>query len=179
VRIDHTPSFNLVQVLRVSDDSVLVDPGFYGLTEIPKSKLSLSQLHTEDGQIPKDRSSACDIRSGDILSVRVDSLFTPYGDMQLETVEFDPLLRSNAVWKELAAARASRTPVMGRVLNACTGGYAVGVAGLIALLPYGRFTVRTITAVGVLQPFLVEVADMNRGLLTVADVQKGSSKRLF
>lgn len=224
-------------VLRVTQDSVLVDPGFYGVAEVPRSEVTLAALVTpvtaapssaaaagsaaaaaptgasqqpssstspssspstsapsasagaaaSDGTGPSAAAAAAalagregltDIRPGDVVALRVEALFTPFGDMALAAAETDADTRRAAAWRELSDAKASRRPVLGRVLNACTGGYAVGVGGLVALLPYGRFTLETVSAVGVLQEFLVEVVDQQRGLLAVADVRKGASRRL-
>ena len=97
---------------------------------------------------------------------------------QIEAIKTDASLRLSTVWRELGEARASRRPVPGRVLNACTGGYAVGIGGVVALLPYGRFTMETASRVGQLAQFVVERCEEERGVLAVADVRKGSSRRL-
>ncbi len=70
-------------VLRVGEASVFVDPGFFGVSEVPRSEVGLGHLLTPDGQLPADRTSASDIRPGDTISVQIDSLFTPFGDMQV------------------------------------------------------------------------------------------------
>ncbi len=52
-------------------------------SEVPRSQVSLSQLVTKDGRLPEDRKSSADVRVGDRISVCVDSLYSPYGDMQV------------------------------------------------------------------------------------------------
>jgi ribosomal protein S1 len=97
---------------------------------------------------------------------------------QVEAVPADTSQNQSPVWRELEDSRGKRTPVQGRVLNACAGGYAVGVAGIVALLPYGRFTMETVRRVGTLQPFVVESVNEQRRLLVVADVKKGANRSL-
>ncbi|KAG1677380.1 hypothetical protein FOA52_010759 [Chlamydomonas sp. UWO 241] len=166
------------RVLRVAADRLYVDPGFFGLSEVPRSEVGVTQVHTPDGAPPEGRTSGDDIRVGDVISVKIDALYTPYGDMQVEVVPADTSRNQSPVWRELADSMARRRPVQGRVLNACAGGYAVGVAGIVALLPYGRFTMETARRVGTLQPFVVEGVDERRRLLVVADVKKGSDRSL-
>ena len=54
-------------------------------SEVPRAEVKLSQLCPEsaDGSLPEGRTSTEDIRVGDTISVRVDALYTPYGDMQV------------------------------------------------------------------------------------------------
>ncbi len=52
-------------------------------------------------------------------------------------------------------------------------------AGIVALMPYGRFTLETASRVGVTAQFLIEQVDEERRLIVVADVLKGSSRRLI
>ncbi|GAX80649.1 hypothetical protein CEUSTIGMA_g8084.t1 [Chlamydomonas eustigma] len=160
------------RVLMVGSETIYVDPGFYGISQVPRSEASLSQLCTSDGQIPSGRSSSSDIRVGDVISVKVESLFSPYGDMQVEAVQADEGLKISSLWRELATAHATKTPVSGRVLNACTGGYAVGIGGIVGLMPYGRFTLETASKIGVLQKFYVERVVEERRQLVVADAKK-------
>ena len=49
----------------------------------------------------------------------------------------------------------SQTPVMGRILNPVTRGYAVGLGGVVGFCPMSQCLFRTAQRVGVLQPFLV------------------------
>ena len=52
-------------------------------SEVPRSEVKLAQLITADGKLPEGRASSEDVRIGDIISVRVESLYSPYGDMQV------------------------------------------------------------------------------------------------
>ncbi len=73
--------------------------------------------------------------------VKVEELYTPYGDMQLAAVQQDVTAELHARWTALAERALKGEPVQGRVLNQCTGGYAVGVAGFVGLLPYAQVRV--------------------------------------
>ena len=55
-------------------------------SEVPRSEVKLAQLITADGKLPEGRASSEDVRIGDIISVRVESLYSPYGDMQVRAV---------------------------------------------------------------------------------------------
>jgi hypothetical protein len=188
----------LAKVLRVdrAAGTVLVDPGFYGVSEVPLSELSVAHVvHGAQGaegaahgagaggqagpgssSAPSQRDAIDDIRPGDTLRLRVDALYTPYGDMQLEPEQADAGAGRRRVWAELRAARVDGRPVSGRVLNACSGGYAVGVAGLVGLLPYNRCTAETAARVGQLAQFLVEAVDEGRGRLMLGDPKRGGRR---
>lgn len=51
--------------------------------------------------------------------------------------------------------QATETPVMGRVLNPVSRGFAIGFGGLVAFCPMSQILVRTAKRVGVLQPFII------------------------
>lgn len=92
---------------------------------------------------------------------------------QVEAVQPDAGLRQRSVWLELEGAWRSRAPVFGRVLNQCPGGYAVGLGGLVGLLPYARATTRTALSIGTLAPFLVDHMSEGQRLVVVRDAREG------
>jgi hypothetical protein len=72
-----------------------------------------------------------------------------------------------------------REPVQGRVLNDCPGGYAVGLAGHVALLPYSQATTATVQRVGQQQEFYITRMDRGAaggpergGRIVVEDAQR-------
>lgn len=162
----------LARVMRVTEQQVFVDPGYHNVSELPRGQLDVGHVHSPAPGSPLSaRSGMQDLRVGDVIRVKVDSTYTPYGDMQLETVQQDPELRLRVVWKQIAEAQSAGKPVFGRVLNQCQGGYAVGVAGVVALLPYSRATAATAQRVGELLPFYVEVVDQRRQRLVLRDAK--------
>jgi ribosomal protein S1 len=85
-----------------------------------------------------------------------------------------PEVQQRLVWEELRAAMQATRPVQGRVLNACTGGYAVGVAGYVAFLPFRAASAAVARRIGVLQPFLVARVNEAQRLVVLADVESRS-----
>lgn len=77
------------------------------------------------------------------------------------------MLAGPQVWEELTQAMASRQVVQGRMLNACSGGYAVGVAGLVAFVPFTQCSSQAAANIGALQPFYVARMDAMRRLVTL------------
>jgi ribosomal protein S1 len=72
---------------------------------------------------------------GDVVEARVTWMNNPAGAMDLEVRGLARRRSLERVWQELLAARDAGTTVKGRILNAVNGGYAVGIAGVIAFLP--------------------------------------------
>lgn len=158
----------LAKVIKVDRGRVWLDPGYYGINMLERREIRTSQVYNAAGK-PVPGQSADTVRPGDYLRVRLGSFFTPYGDMQLEPYSTGPDARHKLVWEELAAAKDSRQPVYGRVLNSCNGGYAVGVSGYVALLPYNKSSLETVQKIGVLQPFYVH--SIRGNLLTLSDMK--------
>ena len=114
---------------------------------------------------PKDtpvqaREHANDIRIGDRFVFRIQELKCPLGSVWLEPQRRTRAGVQAAVWEELKRHHASGDPVGGRILNDVNGGLAVGIAGVVALLPWNA--VRQHSAgqelckkLGALQPFVV------------------------
>ncbi|GLC37251.1 hypothetical protein PLESTM_000561000 [Pleodorina starrii] len=159
----------LAKVLNVNAKRILVDPGFTALSEVPRDEVSIAHVHTSDGQLPDGRLSTSDIRPGDLLRLRVDCVYTPYGDMQLTAVKGDVEQQRRLIWGELRRAMEQRRPVAGRVLNECPGGFAVGVAGFVAVLPAALAATATTRAVGVAQEFTIMAMDDARQRITLRD----------
>ena len=144
------------RVFKTDRRYVWLDPGYNKYVKFARKALHLSQLlsSTEGGL----RTSPEDFRIGDVLQFTVQELETPYGDMQLAVerpIEKDKFAR---VWEELRQAMFANTPVMGRVLNAVNGGFAVGTAGFVCFCPISQMEFLTATKIGILQPFQVRAA---------------------
>jgi len=72
---------------------------------------------------------------GDVVEARVTWMNNPTGQLDLDVRGLDARKSRERVWRELTRARDAGKTVRGRILNAVNGGYAVGIAGLIAFLP--------------------------------------------
>ncbi|PNH04845.1 hypothetical protein TSOC_008995 [Tetrabaena socialis] len=159
----------LVKVLSVDAERVVVDTGAYGLSTLPRADVSVTHIHTEGDDPPPVRPSTSDVRSGDILRLRVEAPYSPFGDMQLTAVREDAAAQRRTVWRELRRRMDAAQPVEGRVLNDCPDGWAVGVAGFVALLPYRLGTQATGQRVGVPQRFYIVAMDDGRQLMQLRD----------
>jgi ribosomal protein S1 len=149
-----------------------VDAGFHSLSEVYLPDLDINHVVTPASSAPMaTRRGVRDLRVGDVVALRVDTLYTPYGDMQLQPLEVDESTQLRARWSLLVDSHASGALVPGRVLNQCRGGYAVGVAGFVGLLPYHRAAPETIKRVGELQSFYIERVDQAKRFLQLADVR--------
>ncbi|EFJ48693.1 hypothetical protein VOLCADRAFT_117442 [Volvox carteri f. nagariensis] len=166
----------LAKVLNVNAKRVLVDTGFTGLSEVPRDDVTIAHVYTDDGQLPA-RMSTADIRPGDLLRLRVDCVYTPYGDMQLTAVKGDREQQRRVVWGELQRRMEQQTLVSGRVLNECPGGFAVGVAGFVAILPAALAATSTSRLVGVRQDFRIIAMDNVRQRITLQDPKLQRMKR--
>ncbi|KAL6764606.1 hypothetical protein V8C86DRAFT_2473186 [Haematococcus lacustris] len=160
------------RVTSITSRHVYLDTGFHSHSEVPLSELDVSHvIRPAVGAPLADRDSLADLRKGDVVRVRIKELFTPYGDMQLEAVHQELSITQNCTWAEISAKASEGRPVFGRVLNQCPGGYAVGVAGFVGLLPYSRTTPATAQRVGELQPFFIESAEDGRRRLVLRDAR--------
>ena len=74
-------------------------------------------------------------RVGDVVEARVTWMNNPAGALDLEVRGLARRRSLERVWRELVRARDAGATVRGRILNAVNGGYAVGIAGMIAFLP--------------------------------------------
>ena len=76
-----------------------------------------------------------EVAIGDVVEARVKWMNNPMGELDLEVKGLRAERERESIWRELISARDSGSVVKGRLLNAVNGGYAVGIAGLIAFLP--------------------------------------------
>lgn len=191
----------LARVVRASRHELLLDPGYYGLCSVPREGVMPAAApggggggasaadEAGGGGAPGDAPSSphqssnanpSQVRVGDYVRVRLSELHTPYGDPQLDPVRTPRAARDKLVLRELARRMRQGAPVAGRVLNACPGGYAVGVGGYVALLRTEQAPAEVVRAVGVLQPFYVH--KMSRGSASggkpgSADADAGGGRR--
>lgn len=80
-----------------------------------------------------------EVRVGDVVEARVTWMNNPIGTLDLETSGLRKRKSRERVWRELLEARDQGKAVKGRILNAVNGGYAVGIAGVIAFCPTRAF----------------------------------------
>jgi hypothetical protein len=153
----------------------VLDPGYYGLSVLPKAALGGAAAYTKRGSPRAAGAGPGGLRPrrGDLLRVRLGALFTPYGDVALEPVRVAPDVRRKLVWRELEGRMSRGSPVWGRVLNPCAGGYAVGVAGYVALLPSRQASIQNIQAIGALQQFYVHRMDARRKRVELSNYADG------
>ncbi|GIL46351.1 hypothetical protein Vafri_3345 [Volvox africanus] len=166
----------LAKVLNVDGKRVLVDTGYTGLTKVPRSDVTVAHVFTADGQLPA-RLFTTDVRPGDLLRLRVDCVYTPYGDMQLSAVKGDIEQQRRIIWGELQRRMEQQKLIAGRILNECPGGFAVGVAGFVASLPAALAATATARLVGVRQEFQIIAMDSARQRITLRDPRLQHFKR--
>jgi len=99
-------------------------------------------------------------RSAQATTSKCDSptINTPYGDAQLDPVGLPQDVRQKLVWQELSFRMSKGLQVKGRILNPTIKGYAVAVAGYVALLPHDihkNVHPEQLAKIGVLQDFYV------------------------
>lgn len=161
------------KVLKIHGDKALLDAGSYGISEVPRSAITLENLQGEDAEAKAaSRASMTDVRVGDVVQVLLSAVYTPYGDMQLDALKPDADQKKRAIWEELKLKMERRQAVIGRVLNDCPGGYAVGIAGFVALLPYSRAKAETVEDIGSSQTFEIVSMDDARKRIVVGDFRR-------
>ncbi len=142
------------RVIRIDKRFALLDTGFKKVARYDRRSLLPSQLVGEaPGGEPRGPG---EFRRGDVLEFRVTAVESPFGDMQMhaDTLPGEDA-RTDALWDELEDILAARKQVMGRMLNTVTGGYAVGVAGVIAFLPFSSCSLVSAGRIGQLQTFYI------------------------
>lgn len=187
---------------------MLLDPGYYGLSPVPRHELGSAAEYGPDGAPLPPRSSggsstgagrggllgvggggssalaamaepssssAPRLRRGALVKVRIGQTFTPFGDVELRPVRAKRDVPLKLVWEELRACMERGAPVRGRVLNACAGGYAVGVAGFVALLPSRQASINNIQSIGTLQQFYVHRMDWRRRRIELSNYAAGGA----
>jgi ribosomal protein S1 len=115
---------------------------------------------------------AHDIRLGDRFVFRIQELKTPLGGIWLEPERRRGPKLLAAVWAELQKHYEQQIPVGGRILNDLPAGYAVGIAGVVGVLPWSTVQEDGVDPqlcrkLGTLQPFLVQKCDAVRQDLQV------------
>eukprot|EP00878_Enallax_costatus_P008350 GHUV01008728.1.p1 GENE.GHUV01008728.1~~GHUV01008728.1.p1 ORF type:complete len:259 (+),score=57.19 GHUV01008728.1:293-1069(+) len=164
----------LAKVIRCRPDRLLVDPGYYGFNWVSKQELDSAVSYNADGQ-PIDKKGSLQIRPGEYVKVRVSHLNTPYGDMQLDPVGIPAEVRLTLVWNELTHQMKKGRPVKGRILNPTIKGYAVGVAGYVALLQYTHARPEMAQQIGTLQDFYIHKMDPQTRRIVLSPI-KGSDE---
>ena len=123
---------------RRSDKFVEVDTGF-------KSPVAMT--------VEELQRAGCETHVGARVPVTVEYLRTPLGEMSVSAERARDTERSENIWEEIRSAHATGGLVKGRVLNPVNGGFAVGLAGLVAFMP--RFKAPRTPRVGHLDWFEV------------------------
>lgn len=160
----------LAKVLRATPKHLLVDPGYYSLNSVARQDLASAAAYNEHGE-PIPRKSAV-INPGEYVKVRLSAFNTPYGDAQLDPVGVPRDVRQKLVWEELEYRMQKGLSVQGRILNATAGGYAVGVAGYVALLQRQQASVQQTRKIGVLQDFYIHRMDRKRRRIELSNMQR-------
>lgn len=159
----------LAKVVRNTRDRLLVDPGYYGLNWVSKADLDSAVSYDAAGQaIPR---ASLDILPGEYVKVRISHLNTPYGDMQLDPVGIPQEVRQTLVWQELQRRMKTGQPVQGRILNPTFRGYAVGVAGYVALLEHTHVRSEMAQQIGTLQQFYIHKMDKDSRRITLSPIR--------
>ena len=125
----------------------------------------LEQVPSKDGT-PR---SPGEILPGDLVQVYMEYEETPEGDMLVSGQQAAVRRRVRAVWRELLDRLKDGKPVKGRVLNSLTGGFAVGVGGLVCFLPASAATRAATRRIGELQDFKVTNMNIARNNVVLAD----------
>eukprot|EP00775_Hariotina_reticulata_P012086 gene12086-12226_t len=159
----------LAKVLRTTPRQYLVDSGYYGLNWISRQELAAATGFDKNGRaIQRSSPEVC---PGDYVKVRLSYFNTPYGDPQLDAVGVPHEVRQKLVWQELAYRMSKGLQVKGRILNPTVKGYAVAVAGYVALLPHDvhkNVQPEQLRQIGVLQDFYVHKMDEQHRRITLS-----------
>ena len=146
----------LGQVVGTDSDAVQLDTGHRGRTTISRADLSLGTLlgTTREG-LETPRRTPYHVMRGDVTELVVRETRTPFRTPWLELPHRDTRDLYKAVFAALQLAHAEKRVVEGRVLNAVSGGWAVGFGGCVGLLPASRAALATTRALGALRPFRI------------------------
>lgn len=154
------------KVLQVDKKKILLDTG------VKVAKIALSDI-TPDCIISRapsaKRRGAREVRPGDVVQVYLEYEETPEGDMLVSGQQAAVQRRKQAVWKELEERAKTGKTVKGRVLNQLSGGYSVGVAGLICFLPTTRCGPGMAKRIGDLQEFKIMKMSPTKNNVILAD----------
>lgn len=168
------------RVLNVDKKRILLDTGIkiakIGISDITPE--CIIERSTRDSSPPRD--SPTEVRPGDVLQVYLEHFESPEGDMLVSGQQAAVRRRVRAVWKELQNCMDDGRPVKGRILNAVSGGFSVGIAGLICFLPLRSTAQRTAQKIGDLQDFKVVRMNPARNNVVLADCKmQAGLERIF
>lgn len=69
------------RVLRVTHSHVYVDAGLHSISPLPRGDLDVSHVLDPVASAPlAERESLQDLRVGDVVKVRIEETYTPYGE---------------------------------------------------------------------------------------------------
>lgn len=155
------------RVLDIDRKKILIDTG------IKIAKIAHSDITSECivGTTRQDDAlrKPGEVRVGDIVQVFLESVETPEGDMLVSGQQAAQERRFQAIWNELEQRMKQRDKVQGRVLNQLSGGYAVGVAGLVCFLPAQACHPSTASRIGQLQEFNITGMNKSRNNVVLRD----------
>ena len=73
------------------------------------------------------------------------------------------------VWSEIKRRYNAGENIDGRVLNACNGGFAIGIGGFVAFAPLSGCPPWVARKIGVLQPFYIKsLKDREKNLVVIS-----------
>jgi len=110
-----------------------------------------------------------EVEVGDTLQVFLESVETPEGEMLVTGQQAAVKKRTKAVWAELLERLKDGKPVKGRLLNSLSGGYSVGVAGLVCFLPNRNASRITTSRIGELADYRVIQMNASRSNVVLED----------
>lgn len=165
-------------VIAVEKKRVWVDAGHTTVMCFPKSDLTIENLVSASASVDQ-RQSSHDVRRGDTFIFRVQSTKSPFGSVWLVPDSLDKRSQQDAIWEEIMRAHHWRRPIGGRILNKIPGGYAVGVGGFVAFLPFAKSNPSKCTKLGVLQSFLVSAVQQDQRRFVVMHPDANRGRRLM
>jgi len=116
---------------------------------------------------------------GDEMRLLVRYIENPMGEMDLSNEEREEAERADLVWREIKKIHHDGGIVKGRVLNTVNGGYAVGIAGVIAFLPNQAtrsYEGSTRPPVGELLPFkIMAITESTKNAVLQGPTSSGSA----
>lgn len=155
------------KVIRKDAKKLLLDTGVkfatIGLHEITAESI----LARGPGRESVSRSE--EVEEGDTVQVFLESVETPEGDMLVTGQQAAVKRRVKAVWAELLQRLKDGKPVKGRLLNSLSGGYSVGVAGMVCFLPNRNASKVTASRIGELADYRVIQMNASRSNVVLED----------
>ena len=153
------------KVLHKDKKKLILDAGVrttsIGLHEVGPEAI----LKTVDGRAPEEGG----VQVGDTVQVFLEEVETPEGDMLVTGQQAAVKRRVKAVWAELLERLKDGKPVKGRLLNSLSGGYSVGVAGMVCFLPNRNAAKITAARIGELADYRVIQMNASRSNVVLED----------